>query len=356
MSHIATTLCLLFTLFFSLQAQRQEVSLLFVGDAMQHDSQIKAAKTSEGYDYSSYFQHIREDVDSADLAIVNLEVTLGGTPYRGYPAFSSPDAFAIALKEAGFDIFLTANNHILDKGQKGLERTTRILDSLQVRHTGSFPNETRKAMFHPLLIAKNGIRMAILNYTYATNGLTVTPPNIVNYIDKKQMAEDIREAKRFTPDVIIACMHWGDEYKLLPNKEQKDLAQWLRKEGVQLIIGSHPHVVQPLELSKEGGLVTGVTVYSLGNFVSGMKAPNTDGGLMVRFRVVKENERVFVEDFDYDLYWRYRPTDGKNIAIIPLSRIESLEMDEAQRETIKREMKRFVDTATDLFEKHNVGM
>ena len=150
---------------------QEKITLLFVGDLMQHDAQIKAARTPQGYDYSDCFKHLKEAISQADLAIGNLEVTLAGKPYRGYPSFSAPDEYLQAIKEAGFDILLTANNHCLDRRKKGLERTIHVLDSLQIPYVGTYINKNAREQLYPRIIQKNGFRIALLSYTYATNGI-----------------------------------------------------------------------------------------------------------------------------------------------------------------------------------------
>lgn len=296
------------------------LSLLFVGDLMQHQEQIKAAQTAHGYDYSSYFTHIQPTIEKADLAIGNLEVTLGGKPYRGYPAFSAPDEYARAMQAAGFDLLLTANNHCLDRGKKGLERTIRQLDTLGISHTGTFINAAKRAETYPLILEKKGFKIALLNYTYGTNGIKVTPPNEVNYIDTLLIAKDISRAQQLEPDVIIACMHWGDEYQSLPNRTQQRLANWLFKKGVDHIIGSHPHVVQPLEVRTDTATnQKKLLVYSLGNFISNMSARRTNGGLIVRMQLVKE-KRVRMVQCDYGLVFVGRPiqTRKRNFTLYPV--------------------------------------
>ena len=165
--------------------------LLFVGDLMQHQGQINAARTSTGYDYSTCFAYVKEEIKKADLSIANLEVTLGGKPYKGYPAFSAPDEFLTAIHDAGFNVLVTANNHSLDRGKSGLERTIQLIDSLKVPHAGTYINADEREKKYPLLLEKNGFRIALLNYTYGTNGIPVTPPNIVNYIDTAIIVKDI---------------------------------------------------------------------------------------------------------------------------------------------------------------------
>ena len=257
-------------------ATPSRLTLLFAGDFMQHQTQIDAAKTKDGYDYSDCFKHLKDEISSADIAIGNLEVTLGGKPYTGYPAFSAPDEFLYALHDAGFDIMLTANNHCLDRGQKGLERTIAILDSMDIPYAGTYINDEERSAKYPLLIEENDIRVVLLNYTYGTNGIEVREPNVVNFIDKAVMATDIEKAKEMNPDAIIACMHWGEEYVQLPSKEQIQLAEWLLSQGVDHIIGSHPHVVHPVELRTDSlNNKQNIFLSSFGHFISTISSINT---------------------------------------------------------------------------------
>lgn len=285
-------------------SQEQKVSFLFAGDAMQHKAQLDVAKTENGYDYSAYFKHVADEIKQADIAVVNLETTLPGKSYSGYPCFGSPDEYAYSLKDAGFDIFLTANNHILDKNRKGMERTISVLDSMKVKHTGVFVNKEKRELFYPLMMIKNGIRIAMLNYTYGTNGFSVEQPNIVNYINKKQIREDIDLAKVMKADIIIANLHWGDEYFLRNNKRQREVADFLIKNGVRLVIGGHPHVVQPIDIQKENDSIRNIIVYSMGNFISAMKPVDTTGGMMVKIDISKdENNNVNIDSCSYSLVW-----------------------------------------------------
>lgn len=329
------------------------LTLLFVGDLMQHQGQIDAARTATGYDYSSCFDYVKEEIKSADLAIANLEVTLGGKPYKGYPAFSTPDEYLTAIHNAGFNVLITANNHSLDRRKQGLERTIRLLDSLNIPHAGTYATSEERKKRYPLLLEKNGFRIALLNYTYGTNGILVTPPNIVNYIDTATIAKDIEASKALKPDVIIACMHWGIEYQSLPNKEQKSLVDWLLQKGVNHVIGSHPHVVQPIEVRPDS--LTNdkhVVVYSLGNFISNMSARRTDGGLMVRMELVKDTT-VRLNHCEYSLVWTARPIQsGKKIhQLLPVDMpIDSIPIN------ARNSLKIFTNEARSLFSKHNRGI
>ena len=357
---------------------QKRITLLFVGDLMQHKEQISAARTPEGnYDYSACFAQVEAQISQADIAIGNLEVTLGGKPYTGYPAFSAPDEYLQAIQDAGFDVLLTANNHCLDRGQKGLERTLQMLDSLHIPHTGTFRNAEEREKKYPLFIDKNGFRIALLNYTYGTNGIKVTSPNIVNYIDKETIRQDIRQALRFHPDVLIACMHWGEEYHSLPNQEQKKLTDWLLQQGVTHIIGAHPHVIQPLEL-RTNGLQQHVVAYSLGNFISNMRSPNTDGGLMLTLQLEKDSlipsiaprltpksylplpgtldissPHCKVSACHYDLVWTARPslTGKKNFFLHPVGHST-----DSLPEAARNQLDRFTTRTDSLLLKHNIGI
>jgi poly-gamma-glutamate synthesis protein (capsule biosynthesis protein) len=333
----------------------QELTLLFAGDAMQHQLQLDHARQGKDYDYSSYFRYLQEEVSAADLAIVNLEVTLGGKPYTGYPMFSAPDEYAVALKNAGFDVFLTANNHCLDRFSAGLERTIRVLDSLQVIHTGTFRNSIERYQQYPNMITRHGIRLALLNYTYDTNGIHPVLPNIVNYIDDKQLLTDIAEAKELNADFIIVAMHWGVEYKLVQNKEQERLARLLTEAGADLVIGSHPHVVQPTIVSKnDDGSIRNIVVYSLGNFVSAMKAPNTYGGQLFKVVLSKNQFHKQIKDCTYSLIYVNKPIAEGNIRmeVLPVpSEIPSGATNDTHINY--KEMEWFARTARELFNTYN---
>ncbi len=327
--------------------------LLFVGDLMQHQGQINAARTAKGYDYSTCFEYVKEEISRANLAIANLEVTLGGKPYKGYPAFSAPDEFLTAIHDAGFNVLVTANNHSLDRGRPGLERTIQLIDTLKIPHAGTYINSEAREKEYPLLLEKNGFRIALLNYTYGTNGIPGTPPNIVNYIDTTIIAKDIEAGKALNPDAIIACMHWGIEYQSLPDKEQKFLADWLLRKGVDHVIGSHPHVVQPIEvrtdsLTNDKHLI----VYSLGNFISNMSARRTDGGLMVRMELVKDST-TRLNNCEYSLVWTARPMQSgkKNHQLLPVN----LSADSIPLQA-RNSLKIFTNDARTFFSKHNQGI
>ncbi|MBQ4022630.1 MAG: CapA family protein [Prevotella sp.] len=335
--------------------QEHRLSLLIAGDLMQHDPQIKAARRSDGtYNYDECFARVKPEIERADVAIGNFEVTLGGPPYKGYPQFSCPDSYLNAAIDAGFDIMLTANNHCLDSYQRGLERTIHVMDSLGVPHLGTYVNAQERQQKYPFLLEQNGIRVVLLNFTYGTNGLKVKEPNVVNYMDTLQIAEDIEKAKQMKPDVIVAIPHWGIEYQTLPSKEQRHIADWLIRQGVDHVIGGHPHVAQPLELLNNG---RNLVAYSLGNFISNQSKPNTYGGYMVRMEFTKldsiTSSVTTLSDCGYTLYWVSRPADSGHrhqYRILPIDEPDSAltAAERTKRNIIRASMRR-------LFEKNNKG-
>jgi poly-gamma-glutamate synthesis protein (capsule biosynthesis protein) len=288
------------------------IRLVFVGDVMGHSTQTKGAWRDGGdscYNFTPTFQWVKDYISSADIAIANLEVTFAGEPYTGYPRFSSPVALADALKEAGFDILLTANNHILDNGTKGLELTIDVLENLGISHTGSFKDSTDWKNNHPLMIQKNGFNLAFLNYTYGTNGFTVRPPVMVNYMDTLQVADDLAKCSAMNADFIIACIHWGEEYQNSENEAQRQFADFLSRNGCNLIVGGHPHVVQPIE--KIAGMVADSVpvAWSLGNFVSNQRWRYSDGGIMLEVTLTKTGSTIELQSCKYEPFWVHRYPD-----------------------------------------------
>lgn len=291
-------------LLISAQSQDNRINLLFAGDAMQHMPQVYAAWNGKDYNYDNCFHLIKDKIQQADIACVNFETTLGGMPYRGYPLFSSPDAFARSLKQTGFDLFFLANNHMLDRGKPGLERTINQLNSFDIKHTGVFKNSSERKLNYPVVLTVKGIRIAFLNYTTTTNGLHPSYPNIINLADTLEIKKDLINTHLLQPDIIIANMHWGEEYFTRPTKHQKTLADFLLRNGVRIIIGHHPHVVQPMIKEIKNNKIDKVTYYSLGNFISNQRQLHTDGGAFaeITLKIMKDNS-IEIESARHALFW-----------------------------------------------------
>jgi poly-gamma-glutamate synthesis protein (capsule biosynthesis protein) len=342
------------------------LNLLFVGDIMGHGPQIRSAEIvkDKNYDYLPCFKYIRPIIEQADLAIGNLELTLPGKPpYQGYPQFRSPDELAYALRISGFDMMVTSNNHSNDAGKLGVVNTISTLKDYGFYQTGTFKNNEEKELFYPLIVYKNGFKLAFLNYTYGTNGLSTKTPTVVNLIDTTLIKRDLKLAQQLNPDVIIVVMHWGQEYKLVENSIQRKLSKNIFAWGADLIVGSHPHVVQPIRqdsvLQKDSTFKKVVVAYSLGNFISNQTKANTDGGIMFETELVKnlKTGKVTLGENHFIPIWRYIYKDSKRKStyhIVPISAFEKdktnlLEMTEKD----KKAMKSFATKTRNHLNKYN---
>lgn len=262
-----------------LSGKGDTLTVFIIGDVMMHERQF-------GFDHRQFLEKISHRMREADICAANMEFTLAGSPYSGYPAFSCPEYMAeYVAGECGADILLTANNHILDKGQKGLARTLEIYsslgDSLGTRYAGSARSEAEREGNFPLFIRKKGFRIAFINCTYGTNAVSHEGWPKTEYMERKNLAEAFLKARE--ADFTIALPHWGDEYKLRHSASQEEWAQWMVEQGADAIVGAHPHVVQ------DTTHINGVPViYSIGNAVSNMSAENTRLELAVTLRFVSD--------------------------------------------------------------------
>ena len=285
------------------------LSLFFCGDVIQHLPQIYSAHepSEKDYNYLKCFRYIAPLWHDSDFVIANLETTLSDKEFSGYPRFSSPWQIARDLQRLGVTTFVTANNHCCDQLAQGITKTIYYLDSLGIAHTGIFMDTLSYMKRNPLYLQKDGFKIALLNYTYGTNGLPVPKGFVVSLIDTAVIKRDIRQAQRDSATNIIAFMHWGYEYHTSPNEEQKTLAAWLHAQGADIVIGSHPHVVQPLEYTLTDKDTTGVTVYSLGNFISNQTYQGTDGGICVRLTLTQPETGRTRYTMETIKFYTYRP-------------------------------------------------
>lgn len=354
------------------------LKLSFVGDIMGHGDQIRSAagmpenlksKNMEDFDYSSCFRYVAPIFKSADLMIGNLEMTLSNKgKYAGYPMFKTPDQFAYQLKADGFDLLTTCNNHSNDGFLYGIEHTIEVLDSLEILHTGTFRNYQEKKANYPLCVNKKigdaEFRIVFLNYTYGTNGINTPSPALVNLIDKDSILMDINKAKEMQPDMIIAITHWGHEYHLDESSHQKRICNLLWDNGVDIVVGAHPHVIQPIKtkrvynadstLSKEK-----LVAFSLGNFISNQFRRNTDIGLILEIELEKNinSGAVRIKHHDFILAWRYifgrydrnKSVYDRKYAVIPVSAFEQDSLNVLQME---RQQIRAMKNATTAMRKH----
>lgn len=275
-----------------------KIRLIFAGDIMCHETQLLSAYDSitNHHNFSSYFTGISSLIQTADLAIANLETTLPGESFAGYPEFASPDELAQTAQDAGFNCLVTSNNHSYDKGRTGLQRTIQVLNEKQILHTGTFVSEEEKDMLNPLIIEIHNKRIALLNYTYGINPGISIPDYLINIIDTAAIRKDISKTEKLDPDFLICFLHWGHEYDTLQSADQQELANWLHKQGVQAVIGAHPHVVQPLEIiNNESDDIVGVTAFSLGNLISNQRSENRKRGSILEIVLDISGENTEIE-------------------------------------------------------------
>ena len=331
-------------LFHILSSTAQEMSLLFLGDIMGHGPQIKSAwnDSLKKCDYNEVFEPVEDIISSVDFAVANLEVTLAGPPFDGYPQFSSPDELAEACKNNGIDVLVTANNHSCDRGSMGILRTNRVLDSLEILHTGTFSNQQNRDSLNLLVLEKEGIRIGLLNYTYGTNGIPFHAPTYVNLLDSSLIKKDLKFARTKNLDKLIVFVHWGAEYQDQPNLYQKNFNQFFKRQGVDIVIGSHPHVVQPMHYIKNNDKEF-LTVYSLGNFVSNQRDFRKDGGSISD----KEYILTWVNKFYKNKKWHYEvlPCSNKTYGKEYFSRNEDY---------VKMQV--YSDHAKNLFADYNINI
>jgi poly-gamma-glutamate capsule biosynthesis protein CapA/YwtB (metallophosphatase superfamily) len=255
------------------------LTLLAVGDLMAHIAQLKAARRGNSYSFVEAFARVAPTISAADLAVGNLETTLSNRSYSGYPGFKTPRQYADALKGAGFDVLSTANNHSLDGGARGVRYTTSYLDLIGIRHFGT--NNPS-----PIIVERNGIKIAFASYTYATNGIRSPFAAAVNRLKLSRIRADIQAVKP-NVDAVVVFMHWGSEYRTSVESSTRSQGRYIIDSGADLVLGSHPHVIRPVE--KYNGHYI---VYSMGNFVSGMSRSLTDLGTMVTVKMTKEDTGV----------------------------------------------------------------
>ena len=266
----------------------ETVKIGAIGDILIHDTVYEDASLNPGYDFKPMLSHVKEYLLQPDLLLANQETLLGGEEIglSSYPMFNSPVEVGDALIDAGVDIVSNANNHSLDRSEKGVLASLSNMEAAGLPYVGSFKDDADKQELR--ILNKNGVRVSYLSYTYGTNGIPVPigKDHLVNLIDREAMKAEIHHA-RTESDIVVMSIHWGNEYQRLPTIEQKELAQFLVDEGVDIIFGHHPHVLQPMEwLTAEDGRKTFV-VYSLGNFLSGQMWDYKDIGGLATIEITK---------------------------------------------------------------------
>lgn len=296
------------------------ITMSVVGDIMCHDTQYKDAynSTTKEYDFSYVFSDVEYYLQTADITVGNLETTFAGKEvgYSNYPTFNTPEALGYNLKKLGIDVLSTANNHSLDKGYKGLVSTLNYLDDAGIAHTGTYASEEDQNQI--LIQNVKGIKIAFLSFTYGTNGIRVPSGKeyCINLIDKDLIKQQIALAQEKEPDLICVFMHWGVEYVTTQNSTQEELADFLFENGVDVVLGGHPHVLQPMEKRtvtlSDGSTKDGFIVYSLGNFISGQTKENTKTSAILNLTFTKNGTtgKMTIDNASYVPVYMYKSSSG----------------------------------------------
>jgi poly-gamma-glutamate capsule biosynthesis protein CapA/YwtB (metallophosphatase superfamily) len=305
----------------------EKISVGAIGDILMHDTVYKDAYNGVKYNFDPIFHNVNALLEKPDILTANQESMLGGIELgvSTYPTFNSPHEVADALVHTGVDIVSTANNHTLDKGVRGINSESQYLDSIGLPHVGSFLDDNDR---HKLrILEKNGIKLAFLSYSYGTNGIPVPDGKdfLVNLINRDIMKEEVHRAKQ-AADVVVMSIHWGNEYQRIPTADQKDLASFLANEGVDIIFGSHPHVLQPMEWIKDRDGRKTFVIYSLGNFISGQIHDYKDIGGLATVDITKHvSEKGNTIELTNPVFY---PTfvssqNDKNYRVVPLEKAGS---------------------------------
>lgn len=288
------------------------ITLNIVGDLMCHMPQANNAKTALGYDFDPSFAFIKDYLADADATIGNLELTTAGTrtPYSGYPAFNAPDEYITSLKNNGFDFLVTSNNHSMDTGEEGLLRTIEQVNKNNLGYTGTFNSQKDHDSIRILDI--KGIKIAVLNYTYGTNGAypAANHKYMLNIIDSLEISNEIKRAILLKPDFVLVFYHYGIEYAAEPIESQRKIVEWARKAGAKIIIGCHPHVVGPCKLLSPDSDHPDTTfvAWSMGNFFSNQNKRYCDAGVILTLHLQKNNrtKTVNFSTIEFLPTWVYR--------------------------------------------------
>jgi poly-gamma-glutamate synthesis protein (capsule biosynthesis protein) len=286
-----------------------------IGDVMCHNTQYWDAyqKETDDYDFSYVFDDIMNYTKLPDITVGSLETSFAGKErgYSNYPTFNSPDNLAYSLRKIGLDVLSTAGNHCLDMGFSGLSRTLDVLDDSCIAHVGT--NRTQEEQNKILYQYVKGVKIAFLNYTYGTNGIPIPEGKefAVNLIDRELMTKQIEQAKKEEADVIVSCMHWGTEYRTTANEEQKELTDFLFSQGVDIILGNHPHVLEPMEKRSvtlpDGTKKDGFVIYAFGNFICDQNAENTRNSIILNLKITKQIDgSITIDQISYTPIHMYK--------------------------------------------------
>ena len=307
------------------------ISISVVGDLMCHSPQFEYAKVGkDSFDFSPVYRNVKKYLESSDFTFGNLETVTAGKEnggYTGYPKFNTPASYISALKEIGFDLLVTANNHSLDRSEKGILKTIDEINSRNLNYVGTFKSQQDRDSIRIFDI--KGIKIAVLAYSYGTNGNPIPKDKnyLINLIDYNLIEKDIQSAKTNGAELVLVHFHFGEEYKREPVQFQKDVVNKTIELGADIIIGGHPHVLQPVNFYKTNNakLDSGFVAYSMGNFFSNQQARYKDAGTILTINIKKDfiKNRIDISKVNYLPTWVFKgsTTNGNEYVIMPSTNI-----------------------------------
>ncbi|MBM7551955.1 CapA family protein [Thalassobacillus pellis] len=311
----------------------KSITIAAVGDLLIHRPVFEDAKTSSGYNFTPIFTPVKKYLKETTLTVANQETMIGGKELglSSYPTFNSPYEVGDALKNIGVDVVSIANNHTLDQGEQGIKNAISHWKAISMVYTGAYLNEQDQKNIR-VVQTEAGIDVAFLSYTYGTNGIPVPDGKayLVNLIDKAAIEADIKKAEKLS-DAIVVNVHFGDEYERYPNQSQKQTAQMMADAGADVILGHHPHVLQPIERLEGKNGNDALVIYSLGNFLSAQeniyrriggilqlemeKAPKQD-----KREIIIKNPVFIPTVVDYEL--NANNIAGRDFRVLPMSKAD----------------------------------
>ncbi|MDU7166199.1 CapA family protein [Finegoldia magna] len=329
--------------------EKKEITITCWGDYMNHITQIRQAKATN-YDFTDSFAVIKDIVRKSDLSVVNLETTIAKdtSDMSGYPEFATHENVIKALKDTGFDVVSTANNHAYDRRLKGIDRTIEIIEKYGLKRTGTFKQDEST---NPLIVDVKGIKVGFFSYSEMLNGYEKLMFNsgrdtAVNLIDMDKIKKDVDYLKKNHADVIMCYMHWGEEYSDYPNSYQKNTFKKLADMGVDLVIGSHPHTIQKSEVIENNGKKS-YCVYSLGNLVSDQRESygqyyGVEIGVYSDIKIEKIGDKTTVKSFENKPYYVDKYTDSvtTRYVVVPVKQVLNSEINYPRKDKIISKLNR----------------
>jgi len=307
------------------------ISISVVGDLMCHAPQFEYARVEkDSFDFNPVYRNVKKYLESSDFTFGNLETVTAGKEsggYTGYPFFNTPASYLTALKDVGFDLLITANNHSLDRSEKGILKTINEINSRNINYVGTYTSQRDRDSIRIFDI--KGIKVAVLAYSYGTNGNPIPKGKnyLINLIDYDLIEKDIQSAKINGAELVLVHFHFGEEYKREPVQFQKDVVNKTIELGADIIIGGHPHVLQPINFYKTNNakLDSGFVAYSMGNFFSNQRDRYKDAGMILTINIKKDfaNNKIDISEVKYLPTWVFKGNTikGKEYLIMPSTNI-----------------------------------